>query len=91
MKAEEIPLGARIIAVADSYDAMVSERPYRHAMDIDTACLELERYKNLRFDSRIVDAFMLGLQAPGKAEPLFNGPAKPPDLSGIFNSTMAAL
>jgi len=61
LKSNEIPVGARIIAVADSFDAMVSERPYRRAMSMKTACEELIKGKNHRYDSRIVDAFILVL------------------------------
>jgi HD-GYP domain-containing protein (c-di-GMP phosphodiesterase class II) len=53
----EIPLGARILTVADSYDAMISERPYRGAMNAETACAELERAKNTQFDSKVVGTF----------------------------------
>jgi putative nucleotidyltransferase with HDIG domain len=45
LKGEQIPLGARILAVADTYDAMTSERPYRKAMSDETACAEIERCK----------------------------------------------
>jgi putative two-component system response regulator len=40
---EQIPLGARILAVADTFDAMTSERPYREAMSAEAACAEIER------------------------------------------------
>ena len=40
---EEIPLGAKIVAVADTFDAMTSDRPYRQALSHDTACAEIEK------------------------------------------------
>ena len=58
LKGEDISLEARIMAVADSFDAMTSERPYRLAMDIDYAIGELERNKGTQFDPRIVDVFV---------------------------------
>ena len=58
LSGEQIPLGARILAVADSYDAMTSERPYRKAMSVETACTEVERGKGTQFDPRVADAFL---------------------------------
>ncbi len=58
LKGEQIPLGARILAVADAYEAMTSERPYRKAMSDESACTELERYKKTQFDPEVVDAFL---------------------------------
>jgi putative nucleotidyltransferase with HDIG domain len=54
-----IPLGARIIAVADSYDAMVSDRPYRKGKSSWEAIQELERCSGTQFDPEIVKAFKL--------------------------------
>jgi two-component system, cell cycle response regulator len=52
-----IPLGARIIAVCDAYDAMVSNRPYRSRMSIEVALEELRRCGGSQFDPRVVEAF----------------------------------
>jgi putative nucleotidyltransferase with HDIG domain len=57
LKGEEIPIGARIIAVADSFDAMTSDRPYRKGMDTDEAMNELIRCRGSQFDPQVVDAF----------------------------------
>jgi putative two-component system response regulator len=57
LKASHIPLGARILAVADAYEAMISERPYRAALSPENARTELERSKGTQFDPVIVDAF----------------------------------
>jgi putative two-component system response regulator len=54
---EDIPLGARILAVADAFDAITSERPYRPAMSREFACTEIERCKNTQFDPEVVGAF----------------------------------
>lgn len=58
IKSYEIPLEARIIAVADSYDAMVSDRPYRRGLSQDIAISELIKFKNIQFDGLVVDAFL---------------------------------
>lgn len=58
LKGEEIPLGARIVAVADSYDVMTSDRPYARARTIPEAKAELLRCKGTHFDPRMVDAFV---------------------------------
>jgi HD-GYP domain-containing protein (c-di-GMP phosphodiesterase class II) len=55
---EDIPLGARIIAVADSYDAMTSDRPYRKALPHEVALIELQRSAGAQFDPVIVTAFL---------------------------------
>jgi diguanylate cyclase (GGDEF)-like protein len=57
LRGEEIPLGARIIFVADAYDAMTSERVYRDPLSPRDALEELERCSGTQFDPSIVDAF----------------------------------
>jgi diguanylate cyclase (GGDEF)-like protein/PAS domain S-box-containing protein len=57
----DIPLGARIIAVCDAYDAMTTDRPYRTAMSPEVAISELRRNAGTQFDPRVVDAFLTGL------------------------------
>lgn len=58
IRGEEIPLGARIIGVADAFDAMVSDRPYRKGMPLQMAIGELERNKGTQFDPFIVEVFV---------------------------------
>jgi HD-GYP domain-containing protein (c-di-GMP phosphodiesterase class II) len=58
LRGEQIPLEARILAVADAYAAMVSERAHRSARSHDDACLELERCAGTQFDARVVAAFL---------------------------------
>ncbi len=53
-----IPLCARIVAVADAYDAMTRDRPYRPALDRAHAVEEIRRLAGLRFDPAVVDAFL---------------------------------
>lgn len=55
---EEIPLTARIFALADSFDAMTSDRPYRSAMPVEAALDEIRRVAGSQFDPRIASAFL---------------------------------
>ena len=57
LKGQEIPLGARIIAVCDAFDAMTSDRPYARALDPADALDELRRGAGTQFDPKVVDAF----------------------------------
>lgn len=59
---EDIPLLARIISVADAFDAMTSDRIYRTKMDIDRAKEQLIQGKDTQFDGRIVDVFLKCLE-----------------------------
>ena len=52
---EEIPLESRILLVADAFDAMISDRPYRSAMPVADALAELRRCAGRQFDERCVD------------------------------------
>ncbi len=58
IKGEDIPYRARIIAIADSYDAMTSERPYRKAMTKTEAYSEIKRNAGLQFDPEIANLFL---------------------------------
>ncbi len=62
---EEIPLGARIISVVDSYDAMTSDRPYRKAMSHEKAVDEILKNAGGQFDPKVVRAFMDMLRIMG--------------------------
>ena len=55
---EEIPLMARILAVADAYDAMTSDRPYRTALSVNETVDEISRCSGRTFDPRVVEAFL---------------------------------
>jgi putative nucleotidyltransferase with HDIG domain len=58
LKGEQIPLGARIFAVADTLDAMISDRPYRKALAISVARDEIKRFSGTQFDPRVVEVFL---------------------------------
>jgi two-component system cell cycle response regulator len=65
---DRIPMGARIIAVCDAYDAMVSERPYRPTLTPEEALAELARHSGGQFDPVVVAAFRDAVAAtPGRA------------------------
>jgi putative nucleotidyltransferase with HDIG domain len=58
LKENSIPLGARVICVADAFDAMTSDRPYRKAMSLDNAILELKGGMGTQFDPYLASAFI---------------------------------
>jgi putative two-component system response regulator len=58
VRGEEIPLGARILALADTYDAMTSDRPYRNALPVSKALEEIKRCSGSQFDPEVVRAFL---------------------------------
>ncbi len=58
LKGEEIPLGSRIFAVADTLDAMISDRPYRKAQPISAAQAEIKRCSGSQFDPKVVEVFL---------------------------------
>jgi len=58
LKGEEIPLGARIFAVADTLDAITSDRPYRPARSVDAARSEITLWSGRQFDPAVVDVFL---------------------------------
>ena len=57
LRGDQIPLGARIFAIADTFDAMTSDRPYRAAQSIPSARREIERQADKQFDPEIVKVF----------------------------------
>jgi len=62
LKGEEIPLGARIFALVDAYDAITSHRPYRKAGSCEDALAELRRCSGTQFDPHIVEAFVRAVE-----------------------------
>ena len=58
LKGEDIPLGARIFAVADTLDAMTSDRPYRSALSLEQAKAEIARCSGTQFDPKVAAAFL---------------------------------
>ena len=65
LKGEEIPFNSRIIAIADYYDALVSGRPYKEAIDPTEAIEEIKKEAGKKFDPTIVEAFLKVVLSPG--------------------------
>ena len=65
---DNIPLLGRIIAIADTYDAMTSDRAYRKALPHEIACGELERCSGVQFDPEIVPVFLAQIEDFRKLE-----------------------
>ncbi len=76
LKGEEIPLFARIIGIADAYDAMTSDRAYRKHLPMEVVIGELNKGRNTQFDSSLVDVMMTiiddGLEFPDEEEATLN-------------------
>jgi len=65
---EDIPAGARLLSVADAFDAMTSTRPYRRALPVDRALREIERCAGTQFDPGLAQAFLEAWES-GALEP----------------------
>ncbi len=65
LKGEEIPLIASIISVADTFDAMTSNRPYRKGLAYEEAYAEILRHRGTQFDEKVVDAFVRAFKLEG--------------------------
>jgi HD-GYP domain-containing protein (c-di-GMP phosphodiesterase class II) len=68
LRGDEIPMQARIVSVADTFDAMTTERPYQRAMDLEAALTRLKSFVGTRYDARVVAAFVAACEA-GKIRP----------------------
>jgi HD-GYP domain-containing protein (c-di-GMP phosphodiesterase class II) len=63
---DNIPLGARIVLVADAYDAMTSDRPYRKSIGYEKASQELRKYAGRQFDTQMVEALLSAVGDKGE-------------------------
>ncbi len=63
---DQIPMGARIIAVCDAVEAMTSDRPYRKGLTLSQVISELEKGKGIQFDPMVIDAFIKVLRREGR-------------------------
>lgn len=66
LKGKDIPLLARIVLIADTFDAMTSTRPYRLALSNEVAFQELRKYAGTQFDLELVNAFIRSMSDPEK-------------------------
>jgi response regulator RpfG family c-di-GMP phosphodiesterase len=58
LKGEQIPIGARIVSVVDSFIAMISKRAYKQQLGIKEALEEIAKHKDTQFDPKVVDCFL---------------------------------
>jgi HD-GYP domain-containing protein (c-di-GMP phosphodiesterase class II) len=82
LKGSQIPIEARIVALADAIEAMSSERPYRKAFDLPAVINEIKRCAGSQFDPLIVEAAIKVLES--NAEIQSSDPETPPDLLPAF-------
>jgi HD-GYP domain-containing protein (c-di-GMP phosphodiesterase class II) len=66
LEGKEIPIDARIISVVDTFDAIITDRPYRKGLEDQKAIAELIKFSGSQFDGEVVDAFIKGLKKVGK-------------------------
>ena len=66
LKGNDIPYLARIVSIADTYDAMTTNRPYRKALTIEESLREIERCKGTQFDPELTDLFVQMIRRDGK-------------------------
>lgn len=77
LKASAIPAGSRIIAVADTYDAMTTDRPYRSALPVERAYDEITGRAGVQFDPEVCEAFAAGFEDGGLARALTSATSTP--------------
>jgi diguanylate cyclase (GGDEF)-like protein/putative nucleotidyltransferase with HDIG domain len=75
LSGQNIPLGARILTIADCFDTMVSERSYKKAWTLEEAAQELSRCRGAHFDATLVDSFLQVLATQGDPRNRVTGPA----------------
>jgi tyrosyl-tRNA synthetase len=90
LSGDQIPLGARIIAVADMYDALTSERPYRRALTNAQALEELREGAGIQFDPAVVEALKQALTVEMSSEDLAQDLAEIGSFADIFHMLLAA-
>ena len=69
LQGQQIPIGARVAAAVDAFDAMVTDRPYRKGMTVPQAIQELKRNRGTQFDPKVVDA-IVSLYEEGNLQPV---------------------
>lgn len=87
MKGEDIPLGARIICIADVFDALTSDRVYRPAFDIDKALSIMNDESGTTFDPVLLKCFV-SMVKQGTADPVINSRTRPDEMYSIWSQCM---
>jgi HD-GYP domain-containing protein (c-di-GMP phosphodiesterase class II) len=72
LKGDEIPMVARIIGVADTFDAMTTTRPYQQAMTLEYVLAKMRSMSGSRFDPNVIDAFMAAVESGDVSPPVSN-------------------
>jgi HD-GYP domain-containing protein (c-di-GMP phosphodiesterase class II) len=80
LKGEQIPLQARIVAVADTFDAITTNRPYQNAYTLEYAVETITKLTGARFDAKVVTAFLKAVQK-GEIKPAKTVPSEPANVS----------
>jgi diguanylate cyclase (GGDEF)-like protein/PAS domain S-box-containing protein len=88
LKAEEIPIGSRIIAIADAFDAMTSERPYRGALPIEVVIDELKSGSGKQFCPKAVQSFLSIIEDSYK---VFDRPHQPQQMDNVLSEKTAEI
>jgi len=94
LRGEAAPLAARIVHVADAYDAMTSDRPYRRGMSLEQAIRVLRQYAGTQFDPDIVPLFaslMAFTQEPSSSAGAHAGPSRVHVLPNVVNEANEAI
>jgi HD-GYP domain-containing protein (c-di-GMP phosphodiesterase class II) len=81
---DEIPEFARVLAVADAFDAMTSTRSYSHARPVAEAIAELRKWAGKQFDPAFVDAFVAAIEREGWRGPQPTGPEEATELEVVI-------
>jgi HD-GYP domain-containing protein (c-di-GMP phosphodiesterase class II) len=87
LKGEDIPLGARIICIADVFDALTSDRVYRKAYDTEKALQIMEDDANMMFDAVLLKCFMRMIRQ-GKADLVINSKTRKDEMYSIWAQCM---
>lgn len=94
LKGDEIPLMALIVAVADTFDAMTTDRPYQRAMKFEDAVARIQSFVGTRYDERVVNAFSAACEEgqirPGSVRLKKRAPVAPPPLEAPSNAATDA-
>ena len=65
LKGEQIPLCGRIVAIADVFDALTHDRPYKKAWSLEAAVVEMKRLNGIQFDPALMSVFLSIVEADG--------------------------